>query len=174
MKRTKPIGKVRERAVRPIGFYRVQWDESVHEGGHALMTFCLGESVVHVNLPDSSGQPYTRSGRHRLSPGGEALLGVAGVAAERSRGKRSAKFPATDRGAIAGVGVAERRGLEDLAEDFFRLPAVAPLLENAARFLYARWGTGEIPGEDLLATIGEFPEVVCAAADRLLEKAVAP
>jgi len=108
----------------------------------------------------------------------QRLVAVAGVAAERSRGKRSAKFPYTDRTALDGVKVSERRQLEALVEDFFRLPEVAPLLDRGARFLYARWGTGVIPGEDLLAAVGEkhdsavsFPEAVDAAADRLLDEA---
>lgn len=169
----------RTRVPRPAGLVRLRWDESLHEGGHALMTFCLGEAVVHVYMPGPGAEhPYTRHVVMRLSLGGLALVGVAGVAAERSRGKRSAKFPATDREALVGVGIAKRRTLEALAEDFFRLPEVAALLDRAAQYLYPRWGTGTIPGEDILAAIGErgkygpsFPKAVDAAAEHLLDGA---
>jgi hypothetical protein len=168
-------GVTRMRVPRPAGFDRMKWDDAVHEGGHALMTFCLWESVLHVYLPDSITElPYTRSGRRRLSEGGLALVKVAGAAAERSRGKRSARMSSGDRAGLDDVTVWDRRTIEALAEDFFRLSEVAPLLDRCARFLYERWGTGVVPGADILAAIREKQDssgrAVDVAAESLLNE----
>ncbi len=111
------------------------------------------------------------------TPDQRTFITVAGAAAERSRGKGRAMLSVWDLDLCPASAPARLR-CEVLAEDFFRLPEVAALLDKAARFLYARWGTGEVPGEDLLTAIGEkrygyvsLPEVVNAAAERLAEEA---
>lgn len=183
MKRLAP----RSRLEVPAGYHRLEWGESIHEGGHALAAFLFGIQVSHVWLPGPSQSAPSVHYFHTpdsFCPRTSAFVSAAGAGAERARGLRAARPSRTDRAtfrAAVGRGMPMEPYIE-AAERLFRLPTVAPLLTATAEFLYHRHGyhrngsgtisgadlPGVILGADLLAALPEDLETFMDLADDAL------